>query len=126
MLTLLFQTFLMMLLTFLIGFGVASVIKIIANTADYYEFHRLHHDEFTRMKNLKKERIKYLYEVIEKKLPLDHEMLDNPFHGVSRGAVETDFTDDYLKGMSRGDDHYNIIDYYYPTKDKKNQTAQPK
>lgn len=50
MLSLLFSTFAMMGLTFMIGFFVAGVIKVIANWADFLDFYHVHKTEIQEMR----------------------------------------------------------------------------
>lgn len=51
MFSLLLSTLAMMGLTFIIGFFVAGIIKIIANWADFLDFYRLHHNEIHNLKD---------------------------------------------------------------------------
>lgn len=51
---LLLYTVAMMGLTFIIGFFVAGVIKVIANWADFIDFYRLNHQELINLKNEQK------------------------------------------------------------------------
>lgn len=45
-----FSTLAMMGITFIIGFFVAGIIKIIANWADFFDFYHLHKEEIVNMK----------------------------------------------------------------------------
>ena len=45
-----FSTLVMMGITFIIGFFVAGIIKIIANWADFFDFYHLHKEEIVNMK----------------------------------------------------------------------------
>ena len=56
MLKLLLATFAMMGLTFVIGFFVAAVIKLIASAADSLDFYSSHQVELQRLRRLKKVR----------------------------------------------------------------------
>ena len=58
MLSLLLSTLEMMALTFIIGFVVAGVIKLIAVWADSLEFHHSHSDELMQFGKLNKLRAK--------------------------------------------------------------------
>lgn len=51
MFSLLLSTLAMMGLTFIIGFFVAGVIKVIANWADFLDFYHLHHQEIHNLKD---------------------------------------------------------------------------
>ena len=51
---LLLSTLAMMGLTFVIGFFVAGVIKMIAVAADSLDFYSSHHEELLRLRRLKK------------------------------------------------------------------------
>lgn len=120
MIQLLFQTLQMMLLTFAIGFVVAFVVKSIALVADRFEFHRTHHAEYLMQKELRKERVRKLYETLfSNAAEADNDLYIGQYHGVSKGDTGVDITEDFLHGVSKGSDHYNIIDYYYPKKEKK-------
>lgn len=50
MTSLLFTTFAIMGATFLIGFFVAAVIKMIANWADFFDFWQVHREEILTLK----------------------------------------------------------------------------
>ena len=51
---LLLSTLAMMGMTFIIGFFVAGVIKIIANWADFLDFYQLHREELLNIKKVHK------------------------------------------------------------------------
>ena len=54
MFSLLLSTFAMMGLTFVIGFFVAGVIKLIASAADSLAFYSSHQEELARLKRIRK------------------------------------------------------------------------
>lgn len=121
---LLFQTVQMMALTFAIGFVVAGVIKGIALAADYFEFHREHHDQLVRLKKLSKLRAKEIHRLVTEEDIEGIGLWADSYHGVSKGALKVDLTDDFLHGMSRGGDDYNILNYYYPNANEQDENKQ--
>lgn len=54
MYSLLLSTLIMMGLTFIIGFFVAGIIKIIANWADFLDFYHSHKEEILNLRKAKK------------------------------------------------------------------------
>lgn len=120
MVQLLFQTLQMMALTFAIGFVVASLVKAIAVAADRFEFHRIHYDEYQRQKKLrKKRRVRRIYEILFSGSSTSDYDFSSEYYGVSRGDASVDLTEEFFRGVSRGTDDYNIIDYYYPKEKNK-------
>lgn len=121
MLQLLFLTLQMMALTFAIGFVVAGIVKSIAYAADSLEYHRVHRDEYQRYRKIRrKRRIRRIYEILFSPSSAPDYDLSSEYYGVSRGNGDVDPTDDLLRGVSKGADDYNIVDYYYP-EEKKNK-----
>lgn len=114
MLDLLLATLEMMGLTFVIGFFVAVVIKLIATAADSFDFYSSHQEELQRLRRMKK--IRQRMELLIKRLPVDDE--DYPDDGredFSRG-INKEFKGyhGYYHGVSPGESEMNLVDYYYP------------
>ena len=100
MLDLLIATLEMMGLTFVIGFFVAFIIKMIAFAADSFDFYKL------RQK----------VELMIRDIPMeDNGLLDDKREEFSRG-VNRELTDyhGYYHGVSTGVSKTNLVDYYYP------------
>ena len=86
----------MMGLTFLIGFFVAAVIKLIAYAADSFDFYSSHRLELLRLHRWRQHRQKV--ERLVRQMPLE--------------AEET--LGDYREDFSPGASEKNLMDYYYP------------
>ncbi|MGL4805741.1 MAG: LapA family protein [Bacteroidales bacterium] len=99
MINLYLATFLMMLFTFLIGFLVAGVIKLTALAADKQEYLELNKDEIKRAHQLKKIRIRRIKQLLRK---------------IESGDPQ--YIQEYYHGVSKGDSHYTVLDYYYSPK----------
>ena len=111
---LLLTTLEMMGLTFVIGFFVAFVIKMIATAADSLDFYSSHQKELLRLRRLKKLRQK-----------MEQLMWENPQGAPTYG---NDLREDYSRGIDREAEDYqgyyhevshgsskgNLVDYYYP------------
>ena len=105
MLDLLIATLEMMGLTFVIGFFVAFIIKMIAFAADSFDFYSSHQKELLRLRRLRK-----------RDIPMeDNGLLDDKREEFSRG-VNRELTDyhGYYHGVSTGVSKTNLVDYYYP------------
>ena len=106
MLDLLIATLEMMGLTFVIGFFVAFIIKMIAIAADSFDFYSSHQKELLRLRRLRKLRQKV--ELMIRDIPMeDNGLLDDK---------REEFTDyhGYYHGVSTGVSKTNLVDYYYP------------
>ena len=106
MLDLLIATLEMMGLTFVIGFFVAFIIKMIAFAADSFDFYSSHQKELLRQK----------VELMIRDIPMeDNGLLDDKREEFSRG-VNRELTDyhGYYHGVSTGVSKTNLVDYYYP------------
>ena len=88
MLDLLIATLEMMGLTFVIGFFVAFIIKMIAVAANSFDFYSSHQKELLRLRRLRKLRQKV-------------ELMIRDYRG-------------YYHGVSAGVSNANLMDYYYP------------
>ena len=100
MLDLLIATLEMMGLTFVIGFFVAFIIKMIAFAADSFDFYSSHQK----------------VELMIRDIPMeDNGLLDDKREEFSRG-VNRELTDyhGYYHGVSTGVSKTNLVDYYYP------------
>lgn len=115
MMQLLVSTLAMMGLTFLIGFFVAAVIKLIAYAADSFDFYSSHRLELLRLYRWRKYRQKL--ERYVKQLPLDEDdTLEDTREDFSRG-INRDipgYQQGYYHGVSHGAAEQNLMDYYYP------------
>ena len=114
MLDLLIATLEMMGLTFVIGFFVAFIIKMIAVAADSFDFYSSHQKELLRLRRLRKLRQKV--ELMIRDIPMeDNGLLDDKREEFSRG-VNRELTDyhGYYHGVSTGVSKTNLVDYYYP------------
>lgn len=114
MLDLLIATLEMMGLTFVIGFFVAFIIKMIAFAADSFDFYSSHQKELLRLRRLRKLRQKV--ELMIRDIPMeDNGLLDDKREEFSRG-VNRELTDyhGYYHGVSTGVSKTNLVDYYYP------------
>ena len=102
MLDLLIATLEMMGLTFVIGFFVAFIIKMIAFAADSFDFYSSHQKELLRLRRLRKLRQKV--ELMIRDIPMeDNGLLDDKREEFSRG-VNRELTDyhGYYHGVSTG------------------------
>ena len=91
MLDLLIATLEMMGLTFVIGFFVAFIIKMIAVAADSFDFYSSHQKELLRLRRLRKLRQKV--ELMIRDIPMeDNGLLDDKREEFSRG-VNRELTD---------------------------------
>ena len=114
MLDLLIATLEMMGLTFVIGFFVAFIIKMIAFAADSFDFYSSHQKELLRLRRLRK--LRQEVELMIRDIPMeDNGLLDDKREEFSRG-VNRELTDyhGYYHGVSTGVSKTNLVDYYYP------------
>lgn len=115
MIHLLVSTLAMMGLTFLIGFFVAAVIKLIAYAADSFDFYSSHRLELLRLRRWQQHRQKV--ERLIRQMPPDEEenLLGDTREDFSRG-INRNFTgySGYYHGVSPGASKENLLDYYYP------------
>ena len=114
MIHLLLSTLAMMGLTFLIGFFVAAVIKLIAYAADSFDFYSSHRLELLRLHRWRQHRQKV--EKLVRQIPLDaEESMGDYREDFSRG-INRNFTGyaGYYHGVSPGASDENLMDYYYP------------
>lgn len=116
MLSLLLSTFEMMGLTFIIGFFVAGVIKIIAIWADSMDFYNSHQEEILRLKRLRKLHHK-VAKLMEVEVIESYSYNGDKRENFSRG-INDDNTDyqpgGYYHGVSHGASKADLLDYYYP------------
>ena len=104
----------MMGLTFLIGFFVAAVIKLIAYAADSFDFYSSHRLELLRLHRWRQHRQKV--ERLVRQMPLEaEETLGDYREDFSRG-INRNFSgySGYYHGVSPGASEKNLMDYYYP------------
>lgn len=117
MLSLLLSTLEMMALTFIIGFVVAGVIKLIAVWADSLEFHHSHSDELMQFGKLNKLRAK-IGEILGLDVVNNEEDETDDEREEFRRGVNSDLLhikpSGYYHGVSHGASHLNLMDYYYP------------
>ena len=114
MIDLLISTFAMMGLTFLIGFFVAAVIKLIAYAADSFDFYSSHRLDLLRLHRWRQHRQKV--ERLVRQMPLEaEETLGDYREDFSRG-INRNFSgySGYYHGVSPGASEKNLMDYYYP------------
>ncbi|MDD3036728.1 LapA family protein [Bacteroides sp.] len=115
MTSLLLSTLAMMGLTFLIGFFVAAVIKLIAYAADSFDFYSSHRLELLRLRRWQQHRQKV--ERLIRQLPSVEEenFMGDTREDFSRG-INRNFTgySGYYHGVSPGASEENLMDYYYP------------
>ena len=114
MIDLLISTFAMMGLTFLIGFFVAAVIKLIAYAADSFDFYSSHRLELLRLHRWRQHRQKV--ERLVRQMPLEaEETLGDYREDFSRG-INRNFSgySGYYHGVSPGASDDNLLEYYYP------------
>ena len=118
MLSLLLSTLEMMALTFIIGFIVAGVIKLIAAWADSLEFHHSNSDEMVQFSKLNKLRAK-IGDILGLDVVNENEEdpVDDEREEFRRG-VNSDLLhikpSGYYHGVSHGASHLDLMDYYYP------------
>lgn len=114
MIDLLISTFAMMGLTFLIGFFVAAVIKLIAYAADSFDFYSSHRLELLRLHRWRQHRQKV--ERLVRQMPLpDEGTLGDYREDFSRGINRNvSGYSGYYHGVSPGASEENLMDYYYP------------
>ena len=114
MLDLLIATLEMMGLTFVIGFFVAFIIKMIAFAADSFDFYSSHQKELLRLRRLRKLRQKV--ELMIRDIPMeDNGLLDDKREEFSRGSKPgTHRLSRILPRVSTGVSKTNLVDYYYP------------
>ena len=114
MIHLLLSTLAMMGLTFLIGFFVAAVIKLIAYAADSFDFYSSHKLELIRLRRWRQHRQKV--EKLVRQIPLEaEEALGDYREDFSRG-INRNFAGyaGYYHGVSHGASDETLLDYYYP------------
>ena len=115
MLSLLLSTLEMMVLTFIIGFVVAGVIKLIAVWADSLEFH--HNEEHSQFSKLNKLRAK-IGEILGLDSVNEEEELVDDEREEFRQGVNSDLLhikpSGYYHGVSHGASDETLLDYYYP------------
>ena len=97
MFSLLLSTFAMMGLTFVIGFFVAGVIKLIASAADSLAFYSSHQEELARLKRIRKLHQKVATLITESAL--------------SDEEYGSDGREDF---SSPGESERGLMDYFYP------------
>ena len=115
MMQLLLSTLAMMGLTFLIGFFVAAVIKLIAYAADSFDFYSSHKLELLRLYRWRRHRQKV--ERYFKQLPYNEDdVLADTREDYSRGVNReiSGYQQGYYHGVSHGAAQQNLMDYYYP------------
>mgnify|MGYP001663946884 CR=1 FL=1 len=110
MIHLLLSTLAMMGLTFLIGFFVAAVIKLIAYAADSFDFYSSHRLELLRLRRWRQHRQKV--ERLVRQIPIaDEDALG-------------DFREDYSKGIDRNFTGYS--GYYHGVSPGPHHSGRPK
>ncbi len=115
MTSLLLSTLAMMGLTFLIGFFVAAVIKLIAYAADSFDFYSSHRLELLRLRRWQQHRQK-VERLIRQLPPVEGEnFMGDTREDFSRGINRncTGYAG-YYHGVSPGASEENLMDYYYP------------
>ena len=112
MIHLLLSTLAMMGLTFLIGFFVAAVIKLIAYAADSFDFYSSHRLELLRLRRWRQHRQKV--ERLVRQIPIaDEDALGDSREDYSRG-IDRNFTGySGYHGVSPGASENNLVNYYY-------------
>lgn len=116
MLNLLLSTLAMMGLTFIIGFVVAAVIKLIAVSADSMDFYSSHQIELQRLRKWRKMRVK-LAELLKNDDVSDLDIPEDERENWSRGEnpdLEGVRQPGYYHGVSHGASKLDLMDYYYP------------
>lgn len=114
MIHLLVSTLAMMGLTFLIGFFVAAVIKMIAYAADSFDFYSSHRLELLRLRRWRQHRQRL--EKLVKEVPLGEEDFTRDYREDYSRGINRNFpvSSDYYHGVSPGASKENLMDYYYP------------
>ena len=116
MLSLLLSTLEMMGLTFVIGFFVAAVIKIVAVWADSLDFYSSHQEELIRLKRLRKIRQK-VTKLLDLNANDEKELYADERENYSRG-INSDLAGTkkpgYYHGVSHGASKMDLLEYYYP------------
>lgn len=114
MLHLLLSTLAMMGLTFVIGFFVAGVIKLIAWIADSMDFYSSHQEELARLRRLRKIHQKVATLITESAIDeIDYN--NGERENFSRGIDKsTDSSRGFYHGVSYGAPRTDLMDYYYP------------
>lgn len=113
MMNLLLSTLGMMGLTFLIGFFVAAVIKIIALAADSLDFYSAHHVELARLRRWQRQRHKV--ELLVRQVSMDHNTSDDAREDFSKGIDRLSYGyHGYNHGVSHGFLKRTIVDCFYP------------
>lgn len=111
MIHLLLSTLAMMGLTFLIGFFVAAVIKLIAYAADSFDFYSSHRLELLRLRRWRQHRQKV--ERLVRQIPIaDEDALGDSREDYSKG-IDRNFTGyaGYYHGVSPGASENNLMNY---------------
>lgn len=115
MMQLLGSTLAMMGLTFLIGFFVAAVIKLIAYAADSFDFYSSHRLELLRLHRWRQHRQKVAKYI--RQLPYEEgdEVHEDALVDFSRGINRDipNYKQGYYHGVSHGAAEQNLMDYYY-------------
>ena len=108
MLDLLITTLEMMGLTFVIGFFVAFIIKMIAVAADSFDFYSSHQKELFRLRQK--------VELMIRDIPMEEDGLYNDKREEFSRGVNRELSDyrGYYHGVSAGVSNANLMDYYYP------------
>lgn len=117
MLNLLLSTLAMMGLTFIIGFVVAAVIKLIAVSADSMDFYSSHQIELQRLRKWKKMRAKLAELLKNDEVANELDLPDDERENWSRGVnpdLEGMHQSGYYHGVSHGASKLDLMDYYYP------------
>ena len=114
MFSLLLSTFAMMGLTFVIGFFVAGVIKLIASAADSLAFYSSHQEELARLKRIRKLHQKVATLITESALS-DEEYGSDGREDFSRGVTKHPGDNrGFYHGVSPGKSERGLMDYFYP------------
>lgn len=106
----------MMVLTFIIGFVVAGVIKGIAMWADSLDYHHSHAAEQEQFNRIFHVRAK-IGEMLGLVSPRRTEKLNDEREDFARGKNSDQpqiNPGEYYHGVSHGASQLNLIDYYYP------------
>lgn len=112
MFSLLLSTFAMMGLTFVIGFFVAGVIKLIASAADSLAFYSSHQEELARLKRIRKLHQKVATLITESALS-DEEYGSDVREDFSRGVTKHPGDNrGFYHGVSPGESERGLMDYF--------------
>ncbi len=87
----------MMALTFIIGFVVAGVIKLIARSADSLELYSTKKVQMQRLARLKRQRERTMKDLIAKIESMDKVEIVNHYYSEGQGSSD-----------------FDLMDYYYP------------